>query len=222
MCPTSVRVISTPEDLANVYRFRYEVYVAEMGRNPKHADHEKRELKHPLDATGVNLAAYDGSSVVGVIRNNIGPDGSFGHFFDFYGIGAAEHDHPARTSITSGLMVEATRRRGIIGARLATAAYEHGLSRGTRWNFIDCIPDLVPFFVGFGWIEHLPEDNHPEYPFKVRRLRLDLEDECHLERVRSPFLECLRKHKEARKRTRGASVVQNIPVHPPEKPEIHP
>jgi hypothetical protein len=171
-----------------------------MGRNSRHADHETQQLRHPLDATGVNIVALDGPSIIGVIRNNIGLDGSFGHFLDFYGIRDSAYNHPRRTSITTGLMVEATRRGGIIGTRLATAAYKHGLSRGIRWNFIDCIPSLEPLYLAFGWVEHLPEATHPEYLNRVRRLRLDLEDEEHFERVRSPFLDYYRKYKERRSR----------------------
>lgn len=197
---TTIRMLISPDDLQAAYRFRYRVYVQEMRRNSRHANHEIQQLRHPLDDTGVNIAAVDDPLIIGVIRNNIGPDSSFGQFLDFYGIGNGGYDHPRQTSITSGFMVEANRRGGIIGARLAIAAYEHGLSRGTRWNFIDCIPSLVPFYLAFGWVEHLPEATHPEYLTRVRRLRLDLEDEEHFERVRSPFLDCYRRHKERRSR----------------------
>ena len=195
MLKTAIRAIINRGDLQAVYRFRYQVYVQELGRRSPHADYDIHQLRHPLDDTGVNIAAFDGPSIIGVIRNNIGLDGSFGPFLDFYGIGSGAYDHPRQTSITSGLMVTATRRGGIIGTRLATAAYKHGLSRGTRWNFIDCIPSLEAFYLAFGWVEHLPEATHPEYLTRVRRLRLDLEDEEHFERVRSPFLDCYRKHK---------------------------
>lgn len=195
MCTTSIRIVTTDDDLRSVFRFRYDVYVSEMGRSSKHADHSTKQLQHPLDSTAVNIAAFDGSEIVGVIRNNIGQDGSFGCFRDFYGIDASVHDHPTRTSITSGLMIASSRRSGNIGPRLAIATYEYGLSRGLRWNFIDCIPSLAPYFYAMGWVEHLPDAMHPEYSFSVKRLRLNLEDEEHLERVHSPFLPVYRKHK---------------------------
>jgi hypothetical protein len=200
MSKTTIRLITNREDLEEVYRFRYTVYVQAMGRESRYAEHEARQLRHPLDATGINIAALDGPSIIGVIRNNFGVDGSFGQFWDFYGIGHCDYEHPRQTSITSGLMVATTRRGGFLGARLAIAAYEDGLSRGIRWNFIDCIPSLAPFYLAFGWVEHLPEATHPEYFNRVRRLRLDLEDEKHFERVRSPFLDCYRKHRARRSR----------------------
>lgn len=199
MPKTAIRTMTSRDDLQAVFRFRYQVYVHEMGRPSQYANHKIQQLRHPLDDTGVNIAALDGPSIIGVIRNNIGLDGSFGQFFDFYGIGNGAFDHPRQTSITSGLMVEANRRGGVLGARLAIAAYEHGLDRGTRWNFIDCIPPLEPFYLSFGWVEHLPEATHPEYRNRVRRLRLDLEDEDHLQRVRSPLLDPYRKHKARRR-----------------------
>jgi hypothetical protein len=90
---------------------------------------------------------------------------------------------------------------------LAISSYEYGLERGVRWNFIDCIPPLAPFFKAFGWIEHLPEAKHPEYPFSVKRMKLDLEDEEHLSKLGSPFLSSYRKF-------RCSSINSEIPLPP--------
>jgi len=83
MSKTTIRLITNREDLEEVYRFRYTVYVQAMGRESRYAEHEARQLRHPLDATGINIAALDGPSIIGVIRNNFGVDGSFGQFWDF-------------------------------------------------------------------------------------------------------------------------------------------
>jgi hypothetical protein len=182
-----VRIASTAEERRRVYRFRYDVYVEEMGRNPPMADHASKQLHHELDDTATNFAAYDENKMVGVIRNNSAADSLFGLYADFYGIRELPIDHQVRTSITTGLMVAATHRKTIVGSQLATASYNYGLQRKVRWNFIDCIPPLGPFFERFGYIDHLPEAKHPEYPFSVRRLSLDLEDEEHLATIRSPF-----------------------------------
>jgi hypothetical protein len=162
MSATVVKIASTPEELLQVYRFRYDVYVTEMGRNPPHVNYEIMQVRHPLDENGINIVAYDGSAIIGVLRTNFGQDGCFGSLREFYGIQEGQHGHPRLTSISTGLMVAATHRHRFIAPRLAIAGYECGLQRNIRWNFIDCIPPLAPFFKGFGWIEHLPEKMHPE------------------------------------------------------------
>jgi hypothetical protein len=205
MRATILKAVTSSNELQQVFKFRYSVYVDEMGRNPPHTDHIKRQLRHPLDNTGLNIAAYHGTDIVGVVRFNSALDGSFGPFLNFYGIDGALYDHPARTSISSGMMVSVTHRHRFVGARLAIASYEYALQRGVRWNFIDCIPTLGAFFEGLGYIEHLPETMHPEYHLSVKRLRLDLEDQDHLGQVRSPFLGSYRKYVQSRPSSIGFS-----------------
>jgi hypothetical protein len=202
MSASEIRIATTAEELSQVYRFRYEIYVAEMGRTCAHVDHRQRQLRHSLDETGVNIVAYSCGSVVGALRTNFSLDGPFGIFRQFYGIRLDAHTHPAQTSISTGLMVAATHRHRFVAPRLAIAGYELALRRDARWSFIDCIPSLAPFFKQFGWIEHLPEAKHPDYSFPVKRMRLDLYDEDHLNTVRLPFLMSYRKHQRERSEER--------------------
>ncbi|MGF6289645.1 hypothetical protein [Paraburkholderia youngii] len=183
-----VKSVKTEDELEQVYRFRYRVCVEELGRHPRHADSARRRFRHPLDEFGVNFAAYDGTRIRGVIRHNSGTDGHFGLFHDFYELDRGAFDHPARTSITTGLLVERSARGATVAMQLAIACFEHGLRRGERWNFIDCLPTLSPIFIKLGYVDHLPDAIHPEYPFMVKRLRLDGDDLDHMGEVRSPFL----------------------------------
>ena len=55
---------ATEEEKEAVYRFRYDVYVEEMGRYGEAADHENRRLVEPEDETArIWYAAEDGQVV---------------------------------------------------------------------------------------------------------------------------------------------------------------
>jgi hypothetical protein len=49
----------TTAELEAVYRFRYSVYVEEMNRTQRYADHELKQIKDPLDDFGHILYATD-------------------------------------------------------------------------------------------------------------------------------------------------------------------
>jgi Acetyltransferase (GNAT) domain len=184
--PVEIRCAITRDDLEEVYRFRYCIYVEEMQRRQQYANRDLRRIEDPLDRTAINLAAWKDGQVIGVIRNNAAADGSVGIYEDFYDMKCVGTDHPARTSITTRLMIGAEHRKSSLAIRLAMASYDIGLSRRIRWNFIDCNDHLVGFFASLGWREYTAVGEHPEYG-PVHRMRLDLEDIEHLERVQSPF-----------------------------------
>lgn len=68
------------EEKEAVYRFRYEVYVAEMGRYGEAADHERQRLEEEEDETArIFYAADDDGRVVATSRMSWGGDAPFTH-----------------------------------------------------------------------------------------------------------------------------------------------
>lgn len=178
---------STTGELEAIYRFRYEIYVEEMNRVQKDADHAARRIEDSLDATAINLAAWDNDQLVGVVRVNFARDGRLGAYEGFYDMGSVGADHPSRTSIDTRLMVVPKLRHTRLPLLLARACYRYALARDIRWNFIDCNAHLVGFFARLGYKEHLSKGRHEEYGI-VTRMRLDLENADYLAEVNSPFL----------------------------------
>jgi hypothetical protein len=201
-----IRAAATRDELEAVYRFRYRIYVEEMQRKQLYADHERRLIEDPLDAFSINLVAWLGSEVVGVIRNNAAADGPLGQYEEFYAMHTVGNDHPRRTSITTRLMLAPGHRRGTLAIRLASASYRIGLERNVRWNFIDCNDHLLHLFTGLGWTEHRSPAEHPEYGV-VNRLRLDLYDSNHLAAVSSPFSQVLDEFRASQSRIRDTGTV---------------
>lgn len=186
-----IRQAASASELAQVFRFRYEVYVEEMRRPQKHADHARRLIRDPLDAAAFNVAAWKDGAMVGVVRVNFSSAGPLDGYEAFYAMGSVGADHPARTSITTRLMVAPRHRRSRLPLALAACCFRLGLQHGIRWNFIDCNDHLRRLFLALGYQPHVGPAAHEDYGV-VHRLRLCLEDAAHLEKIASPFAEMLR------------------------------
>jgi hypothetical protein len=73
--PFTFGLAATPDEKEAVYRFRYSVYVEEMGRYQDTADHANRRLVEPEDDHSLIFFATDGDDVVATARLTWGGDG---------------------------------------------------------------------------------------------------------------------------------------------------
>ena len=184
------RALARPE-LDAVFRLRYDVYLQELGRTQRHADHATRRLEEPLDASGSVTAAFDGLRVVGTLRSNYCRDSDLSEYRELYQMARVELS-PATTSVTSKLLVASEYRNSSLAYRLAAATYHEGLRAGMEDNFIDVYPERVPFFERLGFRVHIPEVSHPEFG-SVVVMHLRVRDADHMSRVNSPLLGWLRR-----------------------------
>lgn len=186
---------ATAAERTALHRFRYDVYVTEMHRVQLHADHARRSITDPLDATGIDLVAWLGAQVVGCVRLNLARDGRLGDYVQFYAMHEASPLHPLHSAIVTRLMVAPAYRNSPLPAQLCAAVYDLALRLDVRVGYIDCNTHLRKFFRRLGFIAHVPERMHPEYGC-VQPMRLDMFDADHLRAVRSPFLPVLRQYHE--------------------------
>ena len=182
----TIRQAESPEDLEKLYRFRYRIYVEEMGRHQRYADHAGRRVEEPLDATAAHFIAVDGEKIVGCLRWNSGLDTDFGEYVELYQMHRAGPYFPAQCGTTTKVMVAPEYRRTGLVVRLCQAGYTHARSRGLVADFMDCNPHLEEQFAQFGYRPYRSRTEHPEYGDVLPMLLLcpDLE---HLQRVRSPL-----------------------------------
>ena len=187
-----IRNAEIEEDRQRVFRFRYAVYVEEMGRSQEYADHGLKTVEEPLDETGrILLAEDEHGQVVGTVRLNYGSDTDFGYYTGLYGMECVGSIFPQRVSITTKLMVTPELRGGTLGCRLAIATYRDALRDGVLFDFIDCNPHLEQVFTRLGYRRYMGRILHPEYG-DVLPMILPLTDLDHLEAVGSPFAKICR------------------------------
>ena len=181
-----IKKVRSVEDLKALGSFRYEVYVAEMQRPQRYADHARRMVIEPLDSCANVFVALDDGRIVGTVRTNYAARGDLDEYVRLFGIDSADPRFLAGTSITTKLMVAPHYRNTSLAYRLARATYRCARADGIHQDFIDVNPPLVPFFQKLGYRVHRPRVLHPEYgPVVV--MRIDVHDAEHFERVGSPF-----------------------------------
>lgn len=181
-----IREASTEADRERVFRFRYRIYVEEMGRRQKYADPARRTIEEPFDATGHLLLAELGGEVVGTLRTNFARETDLDYYPELFGMDSVGDAFPEAVSLTTKLMVAPAMRSSSLAVRLALAVFRLGLSCGIRHDFIDCNAHLEGFFMRLGFRRYWPHVEHPEYG-RVLPLRLDVDDTAHLQAIGSPL-----------------------------------
>lgn len=189
--------IKSESDLILTGRLRYQATVEEMGLDMKHADHGMRTVIEPLDHFGHIFVAWnENGEAIGTVRINIIAEGDIGHYYDLYDVERIYSEKSAtRVSVTTRMVVDKRYRGTRLSLMLSQAAYGFYLENNIEYDVIDCRHRLVPFFQKLGFVEHVKSLTHPEFG-SVKVSYLDVNNEKHLECVKSPFLNQLRKHQE--------------------------
>jgi predicted GNAT family N-acyltransferase len=188
-----VRQACTEEERRRIYRFRYQVYVDEMGKRPGYADHERRELYDALDDWAVLLYAQADGEVIATLRLNQASDREFPEYWRrIYQLSRFSRFPAASLSMSSRLMVARAWRGSTALGGLLVAIYELARKRGVQFDFCNCSPALVEFYEQLGYQRFgdgfMDEDAGYHVP-----MVLVAEDVAHLRRVRSPFLRLARR-----------------------------
>lgn len=167
-------------------RFRYDVYVKELNRRQKYANHEDQTITDPLDSFSTNIVARDGDNIVGCLRTSFLRDGDLGYYKEFYRISNYFRCFEG-ISIVTQLMTSSKCRKYKVAKLLCEEVYEYGLRNEIEHCFIDCNDPLKPMFRKFGFIT-LFIDRHHDYGF-VNVMLLNLHGVEHLQFINSPFAE---------------------------------
>ena len=188
-----LEVVTANDALDALYAFRYRIYVEEMARPQKYADHAKRRICDPLDDCGYNIVALDAAGQIsGCVRVNLARDGALDYYSDLLGLKAVGAEHPATTSVCTRLMILPEHRGTTLATRLSCASFELGLNYGVVWNFLDCNDHLVGFFARMGY-ERTHTAIHEEYG-RVNVMRLNIRDYSRLRATGSIFQKNLERY----------------------------
>ena len=181
-------------DREEVFRFRYTVYVEELGRYRRIADHQGRRLVEPEDAHSVIYGARADGRVVGTARLTFGADGFSPRQIEHYNLGPFLAEVPIELmAVGERLMVAPYLRGSTLTAEFQDFEREDLSARGVRLMFGACEPHLLPLYLSAGartyaehninseeagylipllWLEGEPEDL-PDAPSIQRALAGD-------------------------------------------------
>jgi hypothetical protein len=141
----------TEQDREELFRFRYGVYVEEMGRYRQTADHRGRRLIEPEDAHSVLYGAREDGQVVGTSRLTLGADGFSPRQINQYSLGSFLAEVPARLmAVGERLMVAPHLRGWAVASQLREGAREEVEAGGVRLVFGNCEPHLLSMNLSAG------------------------------------------------------------------------
>jgi predicted GNAT family N-acyltransferase len=170
---SKVVLCRTPEQLLEAQRIRYEVYCEELGRTSPFADAQRRVIADDLDETGHVLLALEDEAPIATLRMNMARHGPLGLLGELYGMAQSPH-HPQDTAIVTKFIVRKDHRVRQSSFQLMTTALGMAQRYDIRECFMDCVPELLPFFASLGFTQSgspfLHRENGCSYP-----LVLDIE-----------------------------------------------
>ncbi len=138
-------------DREEIFRFRYSVYVEELGRYRGNADHEGRRLVEPEDGHSAIYGARHNGRLVATARLTFGTDGFSPRQIDQYSLRPFLADLPVElVSVGERLMVVPELRGSTVAAELRAFEREDARARGIRLIFGCCEPHLLTMNLSAG------------------------------------------------------------------------
>lgn len=173
----------------DIYRFRYRVYVEQMGRRQKYADHERKMVIEPLDRSATIYAAYQDNVIVGTVRGNRFSDPETEYYRKIYRIDGRFGYRLDEMTLSTKLIFEPALQRSVKPIRLIAHYAEcFHFGGGGKIDFLDCNKHLIPFFTRFGYLDYQGWIVHSEYG-TVRPLCCPADQLRRFNELRSPFAE---------------------------------
>jgi len=167
--PFEVGRAETTEEKEAVYRFRYSVYVEEMGRYQDTADHEGRRLVEPEDEHGWIFFARDGDNVVGTARLSWGGHGFSTRQIEEYSLAPfLASVPPAFLAVGERVMVMPKYRGSGLVDQLLDDRRQGAIAHDVRIQFSACEPHLLSLYLGQGRRTYADRNiNRPEAGYLI-------------------------------------------------------
>ena len=191
MIRNGAHVATTEAEREAVYRFRYDVYVEEMGRYRGVADHVRRRFREPEDDTArIFYAAVDGE-VVATQRFNWGGDAPFtDRLVEHYRLEPFLAEIPLEAmAVGERAMVKPTLRGSSVFDELGARSQDFVSEERVQLIFGACEPHLLPRYVNQGSRTFAAHNiNSPEAGYLIPIVNV-VEDIDYLRRIGSPSVE---------------------------------
>ena len=187
-----IKLNFTKQELNEVYKLRYTVYVEELGYHKPNACHKSKILKSSLDRTGNLFEIFKNNEAIGTVLSNYVKHSDLGYYPELYKMNELVNSSYYGSSISTSLIVRKDFRSKSIAFRLALSTYIQGLKDNIQFNFIDCTQDMVSFFVRLGYQVYQKNVHHPVFGLGVV-LVLELQNIAHFEQCNSPFAKYYKK-----------------------------
>ena len=187
---THIAIAETEDEKRAVFRFRYDVYVEEMGRYQATADHAQRMLVEPCDAHSRIFYATENGAVVGTGRLTWGGDAPLPpRMIEQYSLAQFLAELPAEAIAVGERGMVAPRLRGSdLFLQLVGALMHFANDQRIQLVFGDCEPHLLNLYLGLGYRTYSKKNvNSAEAGYLVPIVYVP-EDIAYLRYLGSPLL----------------------------------
>ena len=164
-----IGVAETADEKEAVYRFRYSVYVEEMGRYQGSADHAGRRLVEPEDERSWIFSAREGDDVVGTARLSWGANGFSDRQVEEYSLAPFLDELPHRyLAIGERVMVTPSHRGSGLVDELMARRNQTAVEHDVRIQFSACEPHLLSLYLSQGRRTYADKNiNSPEAGYLI-------------------------------------------------------
>lgn len=202
----------TDEQKEAVYRFRYQVYVEEMGRYRSIADHEKRLLREDVDDRSRLYIVTDDDRTVGTLRFSWGGDAPLiQRHVAQYGLQPFLDCSPPDQLVVGERFMVAPEYRGTdLLFRMFQTYLEFVNAHRIQLIFGDCEPHLLNLYQGLGFRTYTRKNvNSLETGYLIPLVMVP-EDLGYMRRIRSPLLKVLKDFGEDARLSQAASALLDL------------
>ena len=175
------------EKKEKIYRFRYKVYIEELGKSFRDVDNKRKWLSDELDETAILFYVEVKGVIIASSRMNHGKSTKFSEIWKkLYQLEKFTSYSDETISLSSRIMVANEWRGSLALGTMLSEIYLYARNEGIKFDFCNCSPFLLEFYEHLGYRRYtegfVDEDTGYHVP-----LVLMVEDATHLKRVRSPF-----------------------------------
>ncbi|MEM7135982.1 MAG: cyclic nucleotide-binding domain-containing protein [Myxococcota bacterium] len=187
MVRDGVHLAQSEAELEAIYRFRYDVYVEEMGFFKNVADHENRRLVEPEDETARIWYAAEHGEVVGTQRMSWGGDAPFSErLIDEYQLGPfLEELPPEAMAVGERLMVLPRLRGSSLFFQLTVPTGIFIAEKRVQLVFGVCEPHLLNLYLSQGCRTFAKKNINAESGYLIPLVTV-VEDVEYLRRIEAP------------------------------------
>lgn len=178
----------TAEELRDIQRFRYRIYVEEMGKPMPEADHDTKRIVDVADDRGFVFGAFEDQELIGTLRLSVGLGAVAGDpHLAIYDIEAFSGVDPRQIAFASRFMLHRDYRGSLAAHRLALAALETAIANGARLCLCYCAPYLVSYYEQMGFRRYT-NNFQDDLGYRIPMVMVGFDRE-YLQATKSPLLE---------------------------------
>jgi hypothetical protein len=150
---SSIAIATTDQELLQIGRLRYELFVERDGKSYRSADKDQRLFLEPVDKCSLNFFGAIGNDCVVAVRStkvqDAGRDERLSRIVEQSALPA---DQIFATVIYSRFVVCERIRARLLIPELFRHVYRTGLSSGMTHSILAARPSLIPIFERFGFV----------------------------------------------------------------------